>query len=237
MRRLTWVAAFVLGLLALAGAAWSAFGPEKIVLTEPQLQERINRQLPREFRGVTVERATVSLADGRVSLHVEARATALGQAFAAAAFARGVPRYNAEGGEIFFDAEDVRLENFQIDTGSLAERAERLGARLGGRVGEAVEQNLPRIQSAASALITAGVKAYLAARPVYRFKDDVKGVVLKATIGDIAIVGETLVIGLAPIKLTATVAFWVLGLVLVLFVVVWLVRKPGWGAKGDPVRR
>jgi hypothetical protein len=132
----------------------------RVVLTEPQLQERINRQLPREFRGVTVERATVSLADGRVSLHVEARATALGQAFAAAAFARGVPRYNAEGGEIFFDAEDVRLENFQIDTGSLAERAQRLGARLGGRVGEAVEQNLPRIQSAASTLIAAGVKAF-----------------------------------------------------------------------------
>lgn len=236
MRRLTWFAAFVLGVLALAGAAWSAFGPEKIVLTEPQLQERINRQLPREFRGVTVERATISLADGRVSLHIEAQATALGQAFAAAAFARGVPRYNAEGGEIFFDAEDVRLEDFKVGTGSLAERAERLGARLGGRVGEAVEQNLPRVQSAASALITAGVKGYLAARPVYRFKDDVKGVVLKATIGDIAIVGETLVIDLTPIKLTATVGFWLLGLVLVLFVVVWLVRRPGWG-KADPVRR
>ena len=38
MRRLAWIAAFVLGLLAIAGAAWSAFGPEKIVLTEPQLQ-------------------------------------------------------------------------------------------------------------------------------------------------------------------------------------------------------
>jgi hypothetical protein len=131
-RRLAWIAAFVLGLLAIAGAAWSAFGPETIVLTEPQLQERVNRQLPREFRGVTVERATLGLADGRISLHVEARATALGQAIVAAAFARGVPRYNAEGGEIFFDAEDVRLENFRIGTGSLAERAERLGARLGG---------------------------------------------------------------------------------------------------------
>ena len=148
-----------------------------------------------------------------------------------------MPRYNAEGGEIFFDAEDVRLENFQIDTGSLAERAQRLGARLGGRVGEAVEQNLPRIQSAASTLIAAGVKAYLAARPVYRFKDDVKGVLLKATIGDIAIVGETLVVDLTPIKLTATVAVWLLGLVLVLLVVVWLVRRPGWGAKGEAVGR
>jgi hypothetical protein len=55
----------------------------------------------------------------RVSLHVEARATARGQAVVAAAFARHVPRYT-EGGEIFFDAEDVRLENFRIGTGSLA---------------------------------------------------------------------------------------------------------------------
>src|SRR5205085_1871920 len=65
MNRLAWIAASLFGLLALAGAGWSAFGPERIILTEPLLQERINRQLPREFRGVTVERAAVSLADGR----------------------------------------------------------------------------------------------------------------------------------------------------------------------------
>jgi hypothetical protein len=222
--RLARIAALVFGLLAAAGAALSAFGPERIVLTEAQLQDRIGRQLPREFRGVTVERAAISLADGRIQIRVEAHATALGQTFTTIAFARGTPRYNAEEGELFFDAEDVRLEDFTIGSGSLAERAERLGARIGGRLGEAVEQNLPRIEAAAAGIVAIGIKAYLAARPVYRFKDDFKGLVLRATITDIAIVGDMLVVGVSLIRLTIAVAAWGIGLALAALVGVWLWR-------------
>src|SRR5215813_9466649 len=122
----------------IAGAALSAFGPERIVLGEAQLQERINRELPRQFRGVTIERATVNLADGRISLRAETRATALGKSFAVVALARGVPHYDAERGEVFFDADEVRLED--LGSGSLAER---LGSRIGGRLGEEIGQSLP----------------------------------------------------------------------------------------------
>jgi hypothetical protein len=163
MLRFARIAVLAFGVLAAAGAALSAFGPERIVLTEAQLRDRIGRQLPREFRGVTVERAAVGLTDGRISLRVEAHATALAQAFMTMAFARGTPRYNAEAGELFFDAEDVRLEGFTIGSGSLAERAERLGTLIGGRLGEAVEQNLPRIEAAAAGIVAIGIKAYLAA--------------------------------------------------------------------------
>jgi hypothetical protein len=224
MLRLARIAVLVFGVLAAAGAALSTFGPERIALTEAQLQDRIGRQLPREFRGVTVERAAVGLADGRISIRIEAHATALGQAFATVAFARGTPRYNAEAGELFFDAEDVRLEDFTIGSGSLAERAERLGARIGGRLGEAVEQRLPRIEAAVTVILEIGIKAYLAARPVYRFKDDFKGLVLKATITDIAIVGDMLVVGVSLIKLTTAVAVWGIGLALAALVGVWLWR-------------
>src|SRR5713101_1644799 len=217
--RFTWIAALALGALAIVGAALSAFGPERIALSEVQLQERINRELPRQFRGVTIERAAVSLADGRISLRVETRATALGKAFMAAAFARGVPRYNAERGEVFFDAEDVQLEDF--GSGGLAKQ---LGSRIGGRLGEEIEQTLPRVETAAAGVIAVGTKAYLAARPVYRFKDDIKGLVLKATIKDITIVGDTLVIGVSLMKLTTAVAAWLFGLALVVLVAIWFWR-------------
>src|SRR5262249_11114258 len=72
--RLTSIAALALGALTIAGAALSALGPERVALSEAQLQERINRELPRQFRSVTVERATVRLVDGRISLRVETRA-------------------------------------------------------------------------------------------------------------------------------------------------------------------
>ena len=163
-------------------------------------------------------RATVNLADGRISLRVEARTTALLPAIAVVVFARGVPQYNAERGEIFFDAEEVRLED--LGSGDLAQR---LGMLLGGRLGDHIEQ-LPHLGAAAAKVIAIGVKAYLAARPVYRFKDDIKGLVLKTTIKDIAIIGNTLVISVSLIKLTAAVAAWLFGLALVVLVAVWLWR-------------
>jgi hypothetical protein len=222
--RLTQIAALALGALTIAGAALSAFGPERIVLTQVQLQERINRELPRQFRGVTVERAVVSLADGQISLQVETRATALGKMLMATAFAHGVPRYNAEHGEVFFDAEDVQLEDF--GSGGLVKQ---LGSRIGGRLGEQVEQNVPRIEAAATGVIAIGTKAYLAARPVYRFKDDIKALALKAAIKDITIVDDTLVINVSLIKLTASVAGWLFGLVLVGLFAIWSWR---WHARG-----
>jgi hypothetical protein len=215
-RRLTQIAALALGALAIAGAAVSAFGPQRVVLSEEQLQERINRELPRQFRGATVERATVGLADGRISLRVEARAAALGKTLMATAFARGVPRYDAKHGEVFFDAEDVRVEDF--GSGGLVKQ---LGARIGGRLGEEIEQNVPRIEAAAASAIAVSTKAYLAARPVYRFKDDIKGLVLKAAIKNIAIVSDTLVINISLIRLTAAVAGWLFGLALVVLFAIW----------------
>jgi hypothetical protein len=217
-RQLVWIAAGILGLLAVAGALWTVFGTNRIVLTEAQIQERVNRQLPREVKGVTVERTTVTVADDRIALRVEVRAAALNQAVAAVAFARGTPRYDADNGEVFFDADDVKLENVALG-GSL-------GSRLGGRLGDAVKS---RLEGGAGSLIAAGVKAYLKARPVYRFKDDVKGVVLKATLRDVAIEGSTVAITVSVVNLTVMLAVFVVALIGVVVLIVQLVRHPAWG--------
>jgi hypothetical protein len=167
--RLLWIA-LPLAAVTLAGAALSAFGPERIALTQAALQERINRELPRQFHGVTVERATVALADGRITVRAETRAAALGKTVASATVARGVPQYNAERGEVFFNADDVKIE----DSGS-GGLVKQLGLRIGGRLGEQFQQNMPRVEDAAAGLVAGSIKAWLAARPVYRLKDDIKG--------------------------------------------------------------
>jgi hypothetical protein len=227
LRRLTWIVAVALGVLAIAGALWSAFGTNRIVLTDAQLQERINRRLPREVKGVTIERATVKIADGRVALNIEIQASALGQTFAAAASARGIPHYDAERGELFFDADDMKLENFTVS--NPAGRVDQLGERLSGPVGE----KLTRMKAAAGNTIAAGVKAYLAARPVYRFKDDLKGMALKAAITDVAIEGNAIAIGVSLINLSVMVAVCLLVLLVIVVVVVQLIRHPGWGARAQ----
>jgi Protein of unknown function (DUF1439) len=216
-RRLAWIALAVLGVLAVIATLWSAFGPDQIVLTTAELQERVNRALPREFKGVTVEQATVSIADGQIALRITAHATALGQSVKAAASARGVPRYDSDRGEIFFDADDVKVTDFTLAGGSVAQRIERLGALR------------ERAEAAAGAAIAGGLKAYLAARPVYRFKDDVKGIVVKAALSDVTINADALVIKLTLVRLTLTVAIGLAVLLAVVFLIVQLVRHPHWG--------
>ncbi len=218
---LLWIA-LLLAAVTLAGAALSVFGPERIALTEADLQERVNRALPRQFHNVTVERGTVSVADGRITVRVETRAAALGKSIATAAVARGVPQYNAERGEVFFDADDVKIE----DSGA-GGIVKQLGIRIGGKLGEKLEQNMPRVEDAAAGLVAGSIKTWLASRPVYRFKDDIKGVVLKATLKDIAVEGDRLVIGLSLIRLGAAFFAWLAALTLAMVGAVWL-----WVARG-----
>jgi hypothetical protein len=216
-RRLAWIVLSSLGVLAAVGALWSMFGPDRITLTAPQIQERVNRSLPREFKGVTVEQATVTVADGRVALRVEARAAAVGQSARATVSARGVPRLAAERGEIFFDADEVKVTDFAVTGGNVAGRIDRLGALR------------ERVETAAGNAIAAGMKVYLAERPVYRFKDDFKGIVLKAAISDIATRGDAVVITLSLVKLTEMVAIYVGALLIIMVLIVLLFRHPDWG--------
>jgi hypothetical protein len=226
LRRFAWIAAGVFGTLAILGAVWSALGTNRIVLTDAQLQERVNRQLPREVKGVTIERATVTIAEHQVALRVEVQASALNRTFAATASARGIPRYDAERGALFFDADDVKLVNFTV--GNPAGRVEQPGGRLAGLVGE---NHLTQVKAAAGNTVAAGLKAYLAARPVYSFKDDLKGLVLKAAITDVAIEGNAVAIGVSLFNSSVMLAICLLALLAILVVVVQLFRHPGWGAR------
>ena len=219
-RRLAWIVLGGVGVLVVAGLAWETFGPTTIVLTAPQIQERINRALPREFKRVTIERATVTIVDGKVALRVEARASALGQRLGTTVSARGIPRYKPEEGEIFFDAEDVEIEDTALAGSPLAQRlSDRLNERLS-------ERGAPTIREA----VTTGMTAYLAARPVYRFKDDLKGIIGKAALGDIAMQPDAIVIKLSVARLTTTVAIGLTALLVIVVLIVQLVRHPRWGS-------
>ena len=214
-RTLVWIVLTAIGLLAAAGAFWSASGTRKITLTEAELQEQLGRHLPKEFRGVTVDRANVELADNRIALRIEAEGSALGAPYAVVASANGAPRYDAARGELFFDADSVRIESVILRGTPL----------LGG-------ENSPdtlrgRIEAAAHSIVEIGIKTFLAERPVYRFKDNLK--VLNAAITNIAIAGNTLVIGVSLWNVTAFVLVFLLVVLLALWLIVVLIRHPMWG--------
>jgi hypothetical protein len=74
-------------------------------------------------------------------------------------------------------------------------------------------------------------KAYLAARPVYSLKDDLKSLVLKRAITGVTIEGNAVAIGVSLFNLSVMVAIFLLALLAILVVVVQLIRHPGWGAR------
>src|SRR2546428_9035353 len=99
-RKLAWIVAAFVGVLATAGLLWSMFGTSKLVFAESEIQARLNQQLPKTVREVTIERVAVRLAENRLALRVEIQGTALRQPVSAVVSARGVPRYEAQSGEM-----------------------------------------------------------------------------------------------------------------------------------------
>jgi hypothetical protein len=220
-RSLAWIVAGCVGLLAVVGAAWAIFGTHTLSFTESTIQARLNQQLPRTVREVTIDRVTVRLADNRLALRIEIQGTVLRQPISAVVSGRGVPRYEAQGGEMFFDADDVKVEQLNVAGRSVVGEDETAARR---RLSEAAGPAVQRLAETA-------IKSYLATRPVYRFKDDFKGFVLKAALVDVKIADNVLVVTFSLWNLTVTAALFALALLFALAFMGFLIRHPEWGVQ------
>ena len=214
-RRIAWIVVALVGLLSAAGLVWSMFGTDRLTFTATELQSRLNQQLPRTVREVTIERVDVALADNRLALRIALQARVLQQPVSATVSARGVPRYEAHETAIYFDADEIKIEQLAIAGRTVV-------GQEGGRLANTVRSTLQGVAES-------GIKAYLATRPVYRIKDDFKGVVLKAALVDVAIEQNTLAVTFSLWNLTMTAAMFALTLIIVALVIYWLIRHPLWG--------
>src|SRR5262245_21479830 len=214
-RSIAWIVVVLVGLFSIAGLLWSMFGSDKLTFTAAELQSRLNQQLPRTVREVTIDSVNVAIADNRLALRIALQARVLQQPVSASVSARGVPRYAADQAAMFFDADEIKIDQLAIAGRTV------LGEE-GGRLGNTVRSTLQGVAES-------GIKAYLASRPVYRFKDDFKGVVLKAALVNVAIEQNTLAVTFSLWNLTLTVAMFALILIVLLLVIYWLIRHPRWG--------
>src|SRR5215470_3994017 len=214
-RKLAWIVVALVGLLSAAGLVWSVFGPEKLTFTTAELQSRLNQQLPRTIREVTIERVNVALADNQLALRIALQARVLQQPVSATVSARGVPRYEAHETAIYFDADEIKIEQLAIAGRTVV-------GQEGGRLANTVRSTLQGVAES-------GIKAYLATRPVYRIKDDFKGVVLKAALVDVAIEQNTLAVTFSLWNLTLAAGMFAMNLIMLVLVIYWLIRHPLWG--------
>jgi hypothetical protein len=212
---MAWIVLALAGLLSAAGLVWSTFGSDKLTFTAAELQSRLNQQLPRTIRDVTIEHVDVALADNRLALHIAMRASVLQRPVSATVSGRGVPRYAAHEAALYFDADEIKIEQLAIAGRTVVGEE---GGRLRNAVGAALQGVAER-----------GIKAYLATRPVYRFKDDFKGLVLKAALVDVSIEQNNLSVTFSLWNLTVTTGMFVLCLIILVLMISWLIRHPLWG--------
>jgi hypothetical protein len=191
------------------------FGSDRLTFTAAELQSRLNQQLPRTVRDVTIERVDVALADNRLALRIAMQARLLQQPVSATVSARGVPRYAAQETAMYFDADDIKIEQLAISGRTVV-------GEEGGRLSNTV-------RAALQGVAESGIKAYLAARPVYRLKDDFKGMVLKAALVNVAIEQNNLTVTFSLWNLTVTTGMFALCLIILVLVIYWLIRHPRWG--------
>ena len=225
-RQVIWIVLSLLCIVTAAAAVWSAFTGSKVSLSTAELQSRINERLPRETKGVLLERAEIAVEDGHVAVRLGARAAHLGKSIFATVYTRGVPRYDASAGAIFFDAQNVVLEHvsFAGDGAGASPQNEggnSIAKRMKARIGD-------KALGLLSNSVAGVVKSYLATRPIYRLKDDYKGVLLKAAVTGLAVEGDKVVISLTLIGLTTTVLIWLVSLALIIAAIIWVIRHPGW---------
>lgn len=217
-RRIALSLLVVVNLVCLAGLVWSVFGTSRLTFTQTEIQDRLNRHLPRVIKGVTVERVDVALADDRLSLQASLRGQVVRQTVAALVSARGAPRYDAGGHEIYFDADSIAFERIAI------------AGRAIPRGDEARNPLVAAAVATSEQIAEQAIRSYLATLPVYRFKDDFKGYVLKAALTDVTVAGDRLVVDLSLWKLTATTATFAFWLVVGVAALLFLLRFPIWSA-------
>jgi hypothetical protein len=217
-RNLAWILVAIVGILSTAGMLWSSFGTDGVVFTESALTARVNHELPRTIRTVTITRVAVSIADDRLALRINLRTDVLRQPVSAVVSAAGVPRYDTHSEALYFDLDAAKIDQLTIAGKTLVDEDATARSRMIDAVGPAVQRGA---ESAA--------RNYLSTVPVYRLKNDLKGFVLKAALSDVKIQHNALVVTFSLWNLTVTVLIFALPLLIVAVSIYLLIRDPLWG--------
>jgi hypothetical protein len=238
-RKGAWMGLAVAALASVIGIAVGVSGGTYTVrLTQEEVQQKIDQKLAHKdtFKkgpaSIRVKNARAELTD-RLLVHVDMEGEQLFKThFSLSTVATGEVSYRD--GEFFFTpAKDgVRIENFQYDGPPIAERivkrSERYLTNRGLR--NAVEDAAPHVEAWMKASAEYGATAYLSKAPIYRLKNDFKGIVAKAALEKVEIKDGKLAITFTIWHLAYMVVAWIFVLIMVLGFMFALMQSPGWGA-------
>jgi hypothetical protein len=206
-RKIGW--GLILGSLAfLIFAVLLIFGNYTYVMTEAQIQEKIDAKLPmRNAAGnIEVTEAKVSLGENNLTVFLVMEGERFRQKFDLVAQSTGEPYYSS--GEFFFKAEKVEIKEFRFREGSLTEKIRRAGERYidGPRARQFVKDAAPKVEAWVKERAERAAVFALQRIPVYRITSKTKwGPIIRATLEKVEVKGNELHIHLSVWQLTLNV--------------------------------
>jgi hypothetical protein len=239
LRKLIWIVVGVLLLLTIGGL-WDAYGTSSITLTEPQVQARIDQQLDKDFavrgvaqllvKSVRIRAATIHLQDGQVTALIDATGMLRAdKSFTLTAYAVGVPTYRS--GEFFFTPDKIEVRRITYEGGAPGERARQFADRYvsDAKLRQLVEDKAPAVEDWVNTLAQNAAAQVLERRPVYHLRDDVKGMLIAASLSSVKIDHDRLVATFSLWQLTRSVLLGALCLVVGLATIWLMFRHPLFG--------
>jgi hypothetical protein len=235
-RGLMWAGVVALFLLAIGGF-WGFYGTHRVTFTEAQVQELINKQLDRDFpvkgaahllvKTINVRSATIHIQDNRIVALVDVEGTLrTNKAFTLTAYAIGVPTYSF--GELFFKPDKIEVQKFAYQGSTPTELFTRFAKRYvsDDKARQLVEDKAPAVESWMTTVAQAAAVHTLEQRPVYRLKDDVKGLLVKASLASVTIDQDRIAVTFSIWQLTVSVLFGILCLIGGIVVILILLAYP-----------
>lgn len=214
------VTLFTLGILGM----WGVYGTHTKMFSEAQVQEQVNKLRDKSFeitgikhllvKRVTLTGATVHIEDGHVTSTIDVTgALPAGKTFTMSVRAVGAPRYS--GGAFFFSPENVEVKQFAYEGGKPVEYLKRFTDRYiaDEKHARLVTDLAPKAEEWMTAVAQNVAIHALEKHPVYRLKDDLRGVLIKASLESVVVADDHIVVTFSLWKLTISVFLGMLALI------------------------
>jgi hypothetical protein len=199
------------GLLIVAALfGWLAYngGVYRIEIAEQEAQARIDAALKQraadESKDVKIDSVNVRFADNQMRIDAKLAARFKGLTIGADVEGTGEPIYR-DGAFYFHPTSPIRLSDVKIEKAGgvktvtgLKEKMERFAVEHG--LDDAAGGFTAEIRQWASAAAQNIVEKAFSSKPIYILKDNAKGLVVKAVLGKVEVVGDRLEISLSLVR-------------------------------------
>ena len=190
LKKRTWLSLSIIAATGLICAWWNACGGSDIVLSQQEMQRKIDARLPFVTKNdVTVSQAQLDLSADKIGLSVAASAKKLGQTYSIKAQTKGILRYDNDTGAFYFHPDELKISDVQVDGSSLQDKtsnifdilvtSEKLRANKEAILGRAVTVLQGSVQKAA--------ESTLEHTPVYRMPDNFKGNIARMALSSVEV--------------------------------------------------